>query len=389
VKLWPLLWSALRRKPGELILVCLAVTAAFTLLGLMLGLNTTYRRLVETTRADSLYVNARFAIATGIKMPIAMRDQIARIPGVSAIAAYDRLSGYYQDPHNVVRIRAVDHGVRRMGVGYSAISPVQWDQLYSTPTGVLVSRKAAQRWHLKEGDPFPIVTDPGLRADGSPAWEFQVVAIVPDGMSENGFILANYDYVDNSLAPPDRGHAIEFDVAVTDPAHVADVSLAIDERFANSGFPTISIPDRLSQENVQHSGISAASIIWPVAGAGIFMILLVTANGIAQSVRERVPELAVLSAMGYQNSTLCLLVVLEAAVPCLAGAALGTALAAALTAWPAQYLPQDLEGVPAPTVAPSVVVWAMGAAALLALMSSVPPVLRLRRLSVVDALGGR
>lgn len=50
MKLWPLLCSALGRKPGELLLAGMAVTAAFTLPRLMLGLRTTYRHLIEVSR---------------------------------------------------------------------------------------------------------------------------------------------------------------------------------------------------------------------------------------------------------------------------------------------------------------------------------------------------
>ena len=93
------------RKPAESMLICLAIGAAFTLFGLMLGLHTTYRRIVESARMDRLYVDPRFAIATGLRLPMAMRDQIARIDGVSGVGALYLLRGYYQDPQNVGRIR--------------------------------------------------------------------------------------------------------------------------------------------------------------------------------------------------------------------------------------------------------------------------------------------
>lgn len=388
MKHWPLVWSALRRNPGDVLMVCLAVTAAFTLFGLMLGLQTTYHRVVESAREDRLYVNSRFPLATGVKMPIAMREQIARMPGVTAVTAFDQIYGYYRNPHNVARIRAVDPGYRLIHDDLK-ISPAQWQQLLATPTGVLVSQKVAQRWHLKVGDPLPFIARDDLRADGSRVWQFQVLAIVPDPLSPAGFVLANYGYVDSSRPAANRGQAIDFDVAVRTPALANDVSLSIDETFANSGNPTLTIPFRASQENVQRSGISAASATWPVAGAGIFMILLVTANGIAQSVRERVPEFAVLSAVGFANGTLCMLVVAEAILPCLSGAVLGTALAAELARWPVTYLPEDLGRVPQPTVSLLVALWAVGSALAVALTSSASPVLRLRRLSVVDALAGR
>lgn len=388
MKLWPLLWSALRRKPGEIFLVGLAVTAAFTLFGLMLGLRTTYRQLVESSREDRLYVNSRFPLATGVRMPLAMRDEIARMPGVTGVSVFDQIYGYYRDPHNVARIRAVDRNYRLIDYEQT-IGSAQWRQLQATPNGVLVSQKVAQRWHLKAGDPLPFIARDDVRADGSKVWQFQVLAIVPDPLSPRGFILGNYGYVDNSRPPASRGQVLELDVAVRDPALANRVSLEIDDNFASSGNPTITIPFRASEENVQHSGFSAASMTWPVAGAAVFMILLVVANGIAQSVRERVPELAVLSAVGFANGTLCTLVVAEAALPCLAGAGLGTVLAAALAGWPARYIPAALTDIPKPTVSGLVAAWAVGSALLLALVSSVPPVVRLRRLSVVDALAGR
>ena len=68
----------------------LAVTAAFTLFGLMAGLHVAYGHLIESARMDRLDVNARFPFASahGPLMPIALREEIARIPGVSAVGSY-------------------------------------------------------------------------------------------------------------------------------------------------------------------------------------------------------------------------------------------------------------------------------------------------------------
>ena len=389
MKLLPLVWTALWRKPGETLLVCLAVTAAFTLFGLMSGLHATYRAMVDSARQDRLEVGQRFPIVThGLRMPIAMREQIAHIPGVSAVGAYDVINGYYRDPHNHGQIMAVDKDMRT-ALSELPLSAAQWDALLATPTGVLVSEKRARQWHLGQGDTLPFVSQSIPRADGSSTWEFHVLAIVPDDpMRANGFILGNDEYVNHSRLPQDQGYVAQFRVAVADPAQANAISLKIDRGFANSGTPTISIPDKSNWENASRWGISAASIAWPVAAAGLFMILLVTANAIAQSVRERIPEFAVLSTVGFRHSTLGALVVMEAAFPCLLGAAVGTALAGALTLWPASYLPADLRNVPKPTVSFLVLAWALGSAAVLALVSAALPVLRLKRLSVAKALAG-
>jgi putative ABC transport system permease protein len=113
------------------------------------------------------------------------------------------------------------------------------------------------------------------------------------------------------------------------------------------------------------------------------------ANGIAQSVRERIPEFAVLKTLGYRNATLGALVFMEAAAPCVAGGILGTTLAAVVAQWPRRFLPQDLLDLPKPTMSVAVLATAMGFVVLLTMASSMIPILRLRRMSVVDALAGR
>lgn len=390
MKYFPLIWDALWRKPGEGILIGLAVTAAFALFGLMLGLNASYRQIVDSARNDRLDVDARFPITTGLRLPIAMRDQIARIDGVTAVSAWYQLRGYYRDPHNTGRIMAVD-GVMRHVWPDSPIGAGQWKLLESVPNGVLVSRKAARRWNLKPGDVFPLTTAGGLRADGATYWQFRVLALVPDAPRHaNGFILGNLAYVENSRPRQDQGNVTEFRVAIADAARADDISLTIDRLFANSGTPTITIPERTNYGNAVRSGTSMATVTLPVAAAGLFMILLLIANGIAQSVRERIPEFAVLQTVGFRPATIAMLVFAEAVIPCLIGGVVGTALAAFLTQWPWQYLPPDLtSGLPKPVLSSEVLAWAVLSAIVLALVSSAAPIQRLRRISVTDALAGR
>ena len=180
-----------------------------------------------------------------------------------------------------------------------------------------------------------------------------------------------------------------FRAAVSDAAQANNIGVRIDRRFTNSSTPTISIPDKVNTENFVNSTSSVSSRTWPVAGAGIFMILLLMANGIAQSVRERTTEFAVLEALGYRERTLMALVFAEAAIPCLAGAVVGTALAAVLTELPMRYYPAELATLPKPSPSWTALVAALGCALLLAFVSAAIPMRRLRRLSVTEALAGR
>ena len=395
MKYFPLVWSALWRKPAEAVLIWLAVTASFTLCGLMIGLHVASDRLIENSRADRLDVNARFpaASSTGVFLPVALRDSIARVDGVSAVGLYYELWGYYQDPNKRARIIAVDDNMRSAW-SELPVTPAQWDQLFATRSGVLISRSPAARLGLKEGDTFPVAVPPGTRADGARSWEFRVLAVVPDDLharSNPSFILANFSYVDEARPAGLQGYAMGFRVAVRDAARGSDISLAIDKGLANSSTPTITIPDQANTADMVNSTLSVSSRTWPIAGAGVFMILLLIANGVAQSVRERMPEFAMLQTLGYRPQLLMVLVFAEVAIPCVAGALVGMALAAALTSLPEHYLPSDLidHDMPKPTLSGMALAWVLGCALLLALVSAVIPSSRLQRSSVTDALAGR
>jgi putative ABC transport system permease protein len=390
MKYLPLVWAALWRKPAEAALIWLAVTACFTLLGLMIGLHATYDRLIDSARMDRLDVNARFpgASATGVLLPIAVRDRIARVDGVSAVGLYYELWGYYQDPHKRARIIAVDDNMRAAW-SELPVTPAQWDRLFATRSGVLVSRAPAARLGLKEGDTFPLITPAGARADGAPSWEFRVLAVVPDDPRTGSYILGNFGYLDEARPAARQGYAMGFRVAVRDPARGVAIGLEIDRGLANSSTPTITIPDRANKVNEVSSAISVSSRTLPVAAAGAFMILLLITNGVAQSVRERMPEFAVLQTMGYRPRVLMALVFAEVAIPCVAGALVGIVLAVVLTRLPLDYLPSDLADIPKPTFSWMVLAWILGCALLLALASAVIPSRRLQRLSVTDALAGR
>jgi putative ABC transport system permease protein len=390
VKYFPLVWAALWRKPTEAILIWLAVTVSFTLFGLMVGLHGTYARLIENSRMDRLYVNARFPNASpiGIRLPFALRDQIARLEGVSAVSSDHYLRGYYRDPHQRVTVFAVDEQMQKAWPELP-LTGAQWDQLLATPFGVFMTRARAAALSLKPGDTLPLITPPGTRGDGAPSWEFHVLGLMPDMPGHELMILGNLSYVDQSMPPAMQGYAWEFRVAVRNAARANDISVHIDQLLANSSTPTLTIPDKVSEIDAVNSGISVAAKTWPVAGAGIFMVLLLTANGIAQSVRERTAEFAVLKTIGYRQLNLIALVLAEAAIPCVAGAGIGIGLAVLLTRLPTHYLPTDLASLPKPTLSAGVFTFSLACALLLALVGAVIPLQRLRRLSVTDALAGR
>jgi len=133
----PLIWSAVMRKPTRTILTLLSVTVAFTLFGLMIGLNATFDEVAAKARADRIFTNARFG---GNGMPIAVARQIAAIPGVKVRASSD-----FDCPQSDIRVTKEWGGrFEAIGCGRKAIYNTACEGLKCTvaPEGEAVPWRA-------------------------------------------------------------------------------------------------------------------------------------------------------------------------------------------------------------------------------------------------------
>lgn len=385
MKYAPLIWAALRRKPAEAILHLLAVTAAFTLFGLMVGLRATYQIVVDSARMDRILVNKRFPDTSPGGMPIALEGVLARFDGVTAVGAQRGVDAYYQDLRNPVSIVGVDKGMQNAWPELP-LTPIQWHELQSTPTGVFISRRNATRLHVKAGDQLPLAPSFG----GKKSLDLTVLGVMDDYPQwDYRFVLANFDYIDQRVPRDQQGLVWGFRLAVRDPSLATEIARHIDRYFANSTTPTRSAPMRIAAQTNANFGLPIQSITWMVGVAGLFVVLLLIGNAIAESVDERIGEFAVLSTIGFSNGAVRALVFAEALLPCLVGAVLGSALAPRLSALPRSLVPGGFGGLPPAMLWAEEWTYAAGFAVVLALMGSVAPLLRLRRLNVAAAIAGR
>jgi putative ABC transport system permease protein len=191
----------------------------------------------------------------------------------------------------------------------------------------------------------------------------------------------NFDYFDEERVTRKKGYVLIYFVAVANPDAAAALSQKIDAMFANSPSPTQTMNERDSlRANLKRLG-NINFMVTSIIGAVFFTLLFLTGNTMTQSVRERIPELAVLRTYGFSNGLLMTLVFAESLVLCLFSAAVGIGIAA--TFFPTVLGNLGIGGLPLPF---SVFVIGLGFAALLALLSALPPALRAQRLKIVDAL---
>jgi len=378
VKFLPLLWSGLWRKPTRTALTLLSIVVAFVLFGILSGIDAGFEHALSTSRLDRLFTDSRF----GAPMNISYAEQIARVPGVALVAPRRGLYGYYQDPKNGMGVICIDERFFSLRPEI-IITKAQLATLRATRTGALVDVYLKNKYGWKIGDKIPLQTETP-QVDGNKTWTFDVVGIVDDANypGQAGWFFGNYEYLDEASATG-KGTIDRFLVRIKDPDRAALIGRQIDKLFASSAAPTRTSSEKSrSQAGLQFIG-DVRLFTHAIVGAVFFMLLFVTGNTILQSIRERVPEFAVLKTSGFTDNAVLWLVIAEAVLLCLMAAVIGLALAK----------------VAIPITRPAIedfvfllqtgwadVLRGFGLALVVAVLSSLYPAWRVRRLSIVEAL---
>src|SRR6516165_8028872 len=101
-----LVWSGIWRKRTRAALILLQVTVAFTLFGVLQGLDTGIKQAIARAHANRMYVLSR--VSSGDLLPLALLSEIQRVPGVVAVTYESGLGGIYQKPDQQIGASAVD-----------------------------------------------------------------------------------------------------------------------------------------------------------------------------------------------------------------------------------------------------------------------------------------
>ena len=375
--------TGLWRKPTRTVLTTLSLTVAFVLFMLLRALSAAFTGGVSVPGVQRLLVDAKYAMTDNL--PLAAVQTVREMPGVAEATQMSWFGGYYQDPAHAFAKAPVDP------TRYFRIFPelVVADDVLSrfqaSRRAVVVPDAMAEEYGWRAGDLVPIVGDIWPKSDGTWDWEFEVAGTysVPPESGLQPWFLLRHDYFNESVADWARNQ-VGWVVALlddnVDPQAVVD---AIDRRFENSSDPTRSLSeDEFSRQFANQLG-DIGLIATLIVAAVFFTMLLLTANVAALSFRERVPELAVMKALGFTDGTAGVVVLAEALALCLTGAACGVAIGLGLE------LP--LNAQLAPVVGRFQMSWvdaglALGIAGGLGLAIGLPPAIAARRLSIVRAL---
>lgn len=391
----PLVWVTLWRNRMESALTLFALSVAFALFGAMITLNAAYERAIDDARLDRLIVACAFDCGA---IPLGYREQLARISGVTGVGPQVWLQGHQQDERHPITVMFVDDTMRSAWPELP-MSEADWKAIDIAPSGIFLTRTAAARYSVRIGDTVTLNTQPGSRADGSRSWPFTVLGFIPDPpgwgpstggpLSNPGMIVGNLRYWQNAADLDERDLVNVLRVAVDRPEHARAVCRAIEERFTNATPALYCVPAKDDAQELADANINMRQISLGIGAAGLFMILFLCANGIAESVRERLSEFGVLKAVGFRDGRVAMLVLLEAAVPTLLAALIGNALAFGVSVLLAHLAIMGTVNLPEMHASLAEFGWALGAALTIAFLSAVAPLYRLRHTNVAAVIAGR
>ncbi|HEY0334144.1 MAG TPA: FtsX-like permease family protein [Stenotrophomonas sp.] len=385
MKYLSLVWAQLFRSKTRTLLTLFSVIVAFLLFGLLDSVRVAFTAGGSVEGANRLVVASRLSITQSL--PVRLESQIKTLPGVQGVTYAMWFGGIYRDPKDFFPNFSIAPNFFDVYTEYD-VPPEQLKAFQATRTGAVVGESLAKKYGWKIGDTIPLQATIFPRS-GSNDWPLELKAIyrVKDraNVQAENQLMMNWKYFDESNDYI-KSQVSWYTVRLANADQASRVAQAIDALSANSDHETKTQTESAFQQAFVKQFADIGLIVTSIMGAVFFTLLLLTGNTMAQAVRERIPELATLKTLGFQDRTVLALVMIEAVLLIVLGGLIGMGLAAlaipGLAAASGGALP--VHAVPTQT-------WVIGLGLMVAIgiVVGLLPALRAQRLKIVDALAGR
>lgn len=323
MKYLPLIWRNLLRRKVRTIFTLASVFIAFVLYSFLMVVQNAFSMGVDVAGVDRLVLMHKVSLIQ--LLPISYAQKIRTTEGVTHVGHATWFGGTYQDKANQFAVMALD-------ADYFQLYPemrVPEDQMKAWQAdrqGAIVGKTTADKYGWKVGDKIPIQATIWVPKQGN-TWFFNVDAIydADKGVDTTSFFF-HYEYLDENRRGA-YGMVGWYVLRIDDPSRSADVASRLDAQFANSSAETKTSTEKAFLQGFVNQVGNIKAIIVSILAAVLFtLFLLVLANTMAQSVRERTSELAVLKTLGFSNGLVLGLVLVESMFLALLGGGLGLAV---------------------------------------------------------------
>lgn len=372
--------NALRHKLRTFLTI-LGVAIAILAFGLLRTVISAWYAGVEASSASRLVT--RNSISLIFPLPLSYKDKIRQIDGVKLVSFGNWFGGIYIDEKNFFANYAVEPK------GYLTLYPeiiIPEDQkkaFLQDRKGAVAGRILIEKYRWKIGD---IITLKGTIFPGE--WDFVLRGIYTgrDKTVDESAFFFQWDYLNETLkkTTPLRADQVGwYMIGITNPNLAADVAVRIDKTFKNSLAETLTETEKAFQLGFISMTEAIIIAIKLVSFVVIFIIMVVVANTMAMTARERIGEYAVFKTLGFGGWHIARLIFGESLLISLIGCILGIVL----TFPAADIFSSSLRTYfPVFNVATKTIYMDIGASVLVGSVAAVFPTWRAIKIRIADGL---
>jgi putative ABC transport system permease protein len=350
---------------------------------LALFLFASLRTVVTTLERAAQFGSARRLVmtnATGfvLPLPLSYANRLSAANGISNVTWANWFGGKYGDNKRFFAQFAVDPKSYLEVYPEIQMPEDQKQAFLRERSSAIVGRRLLDVFGWRLGQD---VTIQGTIFPGDWTFTIRGVYTPSDPIINDDMMLFHHSYLEERVGRP--GIAGWYVLEIDDANQAASIGKALDDQFKNSSAPTKTGTEQAFNASFATMWGNVSLLMGTIGMAVVFAILLVTANAMMMSARERTGEVAVLKTIGFSDGSLFGMVMLEAGVIAVAGAVLGLGGAKLL------YKASNFNAggfLPGFDVTTSTLVVGSAIALVLMLASGLVPAIRAARLPVVQAL---
>ena len=311
--MWRLLLKNVLRNKRRAFLTGSGVAVSLFLLS---SLAVVYTAMGEAYRGVDASPRLMVRRAVGITLPLPIRygEQIRKVPGVEACTTMLWVGGYWKERQNTFAAFGIDPEEIFKVLDVAHISKEQFNAFKQERTAAVAGQQVARQFGWKIGDRITLIDS----AFGSPA-DFTLRGIYTGGPEDQFYF--HYDFWNESVGHPNVTGL--FWIRVEKPEIAPRVAADIDKIFRNTDAET-----KTESEGTFLLGFismlgNVRALVLMIGSAVTFAILLIVANTMAMTIRERLPEAAVLRTLGFRSGQIIALFVGESLVLTMFGSLIG------------------------------------------------------------------
>lgn len=379
------------RSKRRSFLATASMAASLCVLGLIFALYQVLFIGGDETPATALRLIVHHKVSLTQELPASYEEKIRKIPGVAAVTSLRWFGGTYRDPgdpKNHFAQFAIEPQAFLMVHPEIHLSAQEQQAFLTQKTATIATRDLASKLHWQPGERITIVN-----STSTPALTLELTLVGVFDATNEGYgetIYFNHDYLEDSLPASDkrRGMTQQYHVEASSKEDVFHVASEIDSTFAESPAATLTENERAFMLSFISFIGNLKVFMLAICSAVTFTIILVSANAISMSVRERTREVGILKTLGYASSEILLMILGESLLIGLVGGIAGCVAAEGLclTLARAAHSQTAFRTLSALSMTPLAVLLTLAAAAVVAAISAAIPARSASRTSIIDAL---